>query len=64
MTYIAGIIPTTGWRCAYCGHAVELVRPGAWWRHVRDVDDCEYRLMDDAYHADTDRYYQREEDDE
>lgn len=58
------IIPTTGWVCRYCGEDVELVSPGAWWRHVHHERDCEYRLMDDAYNPDKDIYYQREEDDE
>lgn len=62
MTYIAGIIPTTGWVCCDCGEPVELVRPGAWWCHIGLRGNC-HRLMDDAYHPATDRYYQREEDD-
>jgi hypothetical protein len=62
------IIQTEGWVCCHCGEPVELVHPGAWWRHVTNVNwtggACGFRLMDDAYNPDKDYYYQREEDDE
>jgi hypothetical protein len=60
------LIETDGWVCCNCDQPVELIAPGSWWRHIHTGEGgnaCGYRLMDDAYHADTDRYYQREEDD-
>lgn len=47
------------WVCTHCGKTVELVPPGAWWRHLslEDQQTCGIRLSDDAYNTDTDEYY-------
>ena len=50
----------SAWVCVYCGKPVELVPPGAWWRHdsLSDQEACGIRLSDDAYNTKTDAFYQ------
>ena len=51
------------WECTHCAQPVELVPPGAWWRHVSPGDQqaCGIRPSDDAYNPAEDRYYQQDD---